>query len=319
MASPLRTYLINLGKLTIGVVIIMFLVRFIGSNDIKDNFESASVKYIVYCVLLFLCYYITACTNIWLLLRAQQPFPFLGFFKGYTETFTFSLLSIGQFGDASLPVFLARYNVPAKVSASAYFIDKFIAVVVMLSAAAAGALVLLSLKSVMAILLTLVAFVALVPVSIFVIAKMHFKNKYLLAVQVFILNTSDNIKGFSGNRGAIVLNFVICLAKWQLLGFSYYCAFRAFGVTTGWQTYSLIPILSSLAGYLPISLSGIGVVESYAVFLFSKAGVPKAVILNGYVLQRLINYSFAAICYVLLDFVIETLFPRIMGAREKKG
>jgi uncharacterized membrane protein YbhN (UPF0104 family) len=76
-------------------------------------------------------------------------------------------------------------------------------------------------------------------------------------------------------------------------------AFRSFSTTVDWPYIGFIPILSTLVGYVPVSLAGIGTVEVTAVFLFAKVGISKPVVLSVYILLRVFQFLIAGVLMLL--------------------
>ncbi len=58
--------------------------------------------------------------------------------------------------------------------------------------------------------------------------------------------------------------------------------------------------MSTLIGYIPISVGGIGTVEWSAVYLFSQEGLSKAIVLATYLVLRAIQYLLAGISVIVI-------------------
>ncbi len=67
---------------------------------------------------------------------------------------------------------------------------------------------------------------------------------------------------------------------------AYWCAFRAFGAEIGVLAAGTIPFMSSLVGYIPVTVGGAGTIEWTAVALFAKVGVEGASVVSVYLLAR---------------------------------
>ncbi len=82
----------------------------------------------------------------------------------------------------------------------------------------------------------------------------------------------------------LVINVAVTIIKWIVVSYVFWMAFRCFSTVVNWPHIGVIPILSTLVGYVPISIAGIGTVEVSAVFLFGKIGISKPVVISVYIL-----------------------------------
>jgi uncharacterized protein (TIRG00374 family) len=91
---------------------------------------------------------------------------------------------------------------------------------------------------------------------------------------------------FRHQRVAVARNISLTILKWGLMALAYWCAFRAFGVEIGALAAGTIPFMSSLVGYIPVTVGGAGTTEWTAVALFAKVGVEGASVVSVYLLAR---------------------------------
>jgi len=101
---------------------------------------------------------------------------------------------------------------------------------------------------------------------------------------------------------AIILNIMLTIIKWFVLSLTYYLAFLAFGTEVKWPEVGIIPIISTLVGYLPISVGGIGTVEVCAVYLFSLISIDRVYVIDVYIFLRFITYLQAGVILGLCNW-----------------
>jgi uncharacterized protein (TIRG00374 family) len=101
---------------------------------------------------------------------------------------------------------------------------------------------------------------------------------------------------------AILLNIIGTVIKWVVVSAAYYLAFYSFGVKVTWPEVGIIPIISTLVGYLPISVGGIGTVELCAVYLFSLISIDRVYVIDVYIFLRFITYVQAGIIIGLCNW-----------------
>ena len=70
------------------------------------------------------------------------------------------------------------------------------------------------------------------------------------------------------------------------------------------NSYGVIPVMSTLVGYIPVSVGGIGTVEVSAVMLFKMLGVAESIVISAYLFLRLLQYLLAL---GLTGFLRETI------------
>jgi uncharacterized protein (TIRG00374 family) len=102
---------------------------------------------------------------------------------------------------------------------------------------------------------------------------------------------------FVREPGLLSVNAGITVMKWGLVSLSYYCAFRAFGVDVPVTAAATIPTISSLVGYVPVSVAGLGTMELTGMALFGRLGVPEPVVLAVYVFLRAVLILLAAVIF----------------------
>ena len=85
-------------------------------------------------------------------------------------------------------------------------------------------------------------------------------------------------------RGGVYAAMTI--VKWVLMALLYWGTFYAFGCSLDFTVVATIPVMSSLVGYIPITVGGAGTTEWTAVALFSRVGATGATVLSVYLFMR---------------------------------
>jgi uncharacterized protein (TIRG00374 family) len=237
--------------------------------------------------------------NPWLLLRALHPVPFCRFMVAFIHGYAVGLILPGQLGDASLTLFLQKSGVPIHKSGSAYLIDKVTTLSLFLLVAGYG-LHLLSIDIRVKWILTFLSIFALLSVLVyFILWRTPSKSKLAGLVNNGLGAVIEAMRVFADRWHLLLMNFGVTLLKWLLMSLCYSLAFRSFGVTVDWPFAAIIPVLSTLSGYIPVSAGGIGVVEWSAVYWFSLIGIEKQDVLCVYVFLRAMQYLIAGFLLLL--------------------
>lgn len=286
---------LHLLKLSVAFSLITFLILSIGIKPIIQNLSDINIALGV--VLLFCNTFLLfiGAVNVWLFLNIMNPIPLTKFIKVYSYSWTLSLLTPGQLGDISLLFFLKKYSITLQRAGIAYTLDKIITLGVFFFVAWYGYFRFIpQLKESWLPFFTIF-------LILFIILLIFIKIKYPLSkfptnkFKKTLSDVKDEHNKFKKKWGMIIINLILTVIKWLVLSLCYMMAFLAFNVYVEWPEIGIIPVLSTLVGYIPISIGGIGTVELTATHLFSKIGVEESIVLSAYLLLRSLQFILAII------------------------
>ena len=274
--------------------LLIFLIYTTGVRKFFDTLMCVNLYWAVLAVWTSFLLVSTAVMNVWILLRTLRPISFENFFNHYMKSFVVTLLAPGQMGDASLTLFLKQEGIPIRQSSVVYLLDKTITLLVFLSVSAWGAeFILPSLNRMWFKFVPATGFFVFWAGILWALKHLPKLSRFP-KIQTWLIGAQDTVDVLLKHWPFILLNILLAGFKWLLMSLSYFFAFLAFKHVVSWPVIGVIPILSSLVGYIPISLGGIGVAEGAAVYLFNLQGVEKSVVLSSYILLRLIQFGLAA-------------------------
>ena len=294
-----RSYLF-FTRLVIGLILFITLIYTVGIEDVINTFRKINPPYAFFILFSLFALFLIGAVNIWLLLTIFYPIPFLLFLRHYAYCWMASLLTPGQVGDASLIIlFKRKFDVAIQDTTLVYFTDKAITLMFFLFIGSYGAEIIVPelnvvLKPIAFLLLILLPFLVLL-ICKKIINKLNEGNNY------------GNLNKLFLNWKIVLLNGVITVSKWFVVCGAYYFSFLTFGIKVPWPEIGIIPVLSTLVGYVPISIAGIGTVEITAGYLFSQVGVETSIVLSAYLLLRLLQYLLALLM-LATTAIIEQLF-----------
>lgn len=280
--------------LRIGIALLLLSVLFlsIGAGQILQTLRTVRpFEGFVAAVCLFILF-LSGGINVWILLNTMGTVSLPAFLSIYSQSWAVSLITPGQAGDASMIFLSKKYGIPLRRIGIAYLFDKGITIVVFLCIAGLGSYLLLG---------TFRKFGAPIIALILVLA-----SGTLLIIRLLprhqgpgkrIQDWLDQIRGEAGifreKWHVLFLNTMITIIKWLVVSLAYFQAFLSLGARVPWPEIGVIPILSNLVGYIPISVAGIGTVEVTAAFLFSKVGVEQSVVVSAYIFLRIVQFLVA--------------------------
>jgi uncharacterized membrane protein YbhN (UPF0104 family) len=241
--------------------------------------------------------------NLWLLLNSISKIPLKSFMSAYVYGYALNLFAPGQLGDVSVAIFLKSDGMYYSRSTLAYVVDKAISMVCLVSIGYCGARYLFD-QYIMSAWMVGIPLVFILCAIIVVVVILYVKNTngYVYRIKQLIINMYSELKAWNNKSKAILLNTVVTVCKWIVLSCTYYMAFYTFGVKVQWPEIGIIPIISTLIGYIPISIGGIGTVELCAVYLFSLISIDRVYVIDVYLFLRFITYVQAGIILGLCNW-----------------
>jgi uncharacterized membrane protein YbhN (UPF0104 family) len=233
----------------------------------------------------------------------MHAISFLDFLKVYSNSWVASLIVPGQAGDASIILFLKKRGIPLTHTSIVYVIDKIITLTVFICISCYGCYMLIPELKRAVYVFVLFLFVAILLLLLFFypslmsgLSRIKVKLEEIKAYVVIV---------FKKNWYLLFLNLLITIVKWGVTSLCFFLAFFSFGKRVDVIDIAVIPILSTLVGYIPISIAGLGTVEVTAGYLFSKVDIHQTVVINSYMLMRVLQYVLA-----ILVLAIFTCFTR---------
>lgn len=285
-------------RLAVALILMVVLVASIGLTRITrvlvsvDYFPGLMV--VTGLILLFLI----GAYNVWLILNGLHPIPFLTFLRTYSYAWATSLITPGQAGDASMILFMRKHGVAVHVSSVAYLVDKLMTLMVFAIVGWYGCAYLIpELKWIWFVMFA--GILVALPVILLLLRLFASKIRFLLWLQQRVEMVFGDLYRLRAKWYLLLVNIAVTIIKWLAVSYVFWMAFRSFSTTVDWPYIGFIPILSTLVGYVPVSIAGIGTVEVTAVFLFAKVGISKPVVISVYILLRVFQFLIAGVLMLL--------------------
>lgn len=231
-----------------------------------------------------------------LLLDLKIKLPFFKLFIYNLYSWAISQFFLGKVGSFSLHYFIKKYNLNWKESMTFIFINQLFSLIVLLPFAIFG-LYYFSYNYILYFI-----FIGIIFILLFLIFKElgFFKSFYGFIysklhsfIEVFsLIKSSPRIIFFN-----LILSFIgfVFAASVQYYYLSY------FGFSISLIKIMVVSAIISILGAIPISLSGLGVHEAGAVYLFSRFGVDGAVVFTIFLIFRVVKYIFAGLILLHLS------------------
>ncbi len=273
-------------RLAVGVGLLATLVLVVGPRQLAATFAAVEPVWACGVVALLCAWLLLGGFNVWLLINRLHPLELRIFLKVYLVSWATSLLLPGQLGDATQILFLRRHEVAMARSGAAYLVDKSISLGWLLLVATYG----VGLHTPFnggALLIFPVAFAVLGAAALFLLHRVRTREgSFWDRLKIRINRVGEHLWSFRHHPGTLALNISLTIAKWILLTFIYLGAFQAFGSSIDLLAAATIPVMSSLVGYIPITMGGVGTMEWTAVALFDRIGVEAMVVVSAFLFLR---------------------------------
>lgn len=267
------------------------LLLYVDFRSVVTHATRVDSSWAIFSAALILTSTLIGAYNIYIFIRRDHSLCWISFLAIYWVGWALSLIVPGQVGDiAGISTLLRKHDVPWQVSIARSLLDKILSMLVMLSLAIGGLLLVAQhIDMVFAppalSLPATIVFTFAIGFSIYLL-RGH-SHQWVERLRRFAVNAwTEILRTCKAVPKLVLLNFLLTIAKTLLVGLSYWCMFRAFGQSPAPGAVVLLSAASSLVAYIPVSLNGLGTVELAGIALFATLGLPAPVVLAAYLLLR---------------------------------
>lgn len=293
---------VSMFRMLAGIVLLVVLVAAFGWRPIAENIAGIPLFWLIGALALIVAATLISACNRFLLINIDQQVTLQQFLPVYWVAWATGLLVPGQVGDvATLAALMRRRGMQVHQSLGRSLLDKMISFCIVGAFGSAGIAMQLQqlelskrslngpLQVAMLVLVATLFAAWAVPQSRQRLADLMGRLKRLMTESMIECRRTA-----TAHPGRVMLNVLLSVLSFLMLGASYWCMFRGLG----YESISLaatIPVVAacSLIAYLPISFNGIGTAEAGGVLLFGLAGVGAAAVISAFICLRLLVYAVA--------------------------
>ena len=305
-------------RIFIGISILSLLILKIGASEVLVSISSMNLYIVLLVLFSSLFIYFLASIKIKILIGGLgEEISAVDSFKYYLPAYALGLLTPGKVGNLSLLYFFKKNKISYGKTLAVLVLDKLITYIILSVIAIYGFFIFFELDIALKVTFYLLLF--LIILSFLIKSK---KARGL--IQDFILGKyAEKFKGFYRNLGFLIknrkarvaLNFSLTFGQWILGAFVKYQMFLYFDIHVSFFAVLVINSVGAILTMLPVSISGLGITESSAVYLFYKIGVAPAITGGIFLFVTFMRYAIAS---VVLGFYgkeikeVATLTKKIM-------
>jgi uncharacterized protein (TIRG00374 family) len=282
-------------RIILGISIIIFLLYKIDISKVLSVLSNTSFIYLGAVIALSYSTIWIGAYNLYLLLRPlTRNIPFSRVLRYSSISWGAGLFVPGKLGEFSIIYFLQKEKVPLGYGTLMAIFNKLITIIALTAISIVGVYVYLPLDTARNLTIIMISGIIILIISE---TSREFIKKYILR------NHAPLFKGFSKflryfltkRKRLLVLTTIITLFKWIIMALMPYLLFHSFGYDAEFVHVLLITAVTAIISLIPLSISGLGVKEATAVFLFNQIGTPSEITISVFLILLAVQYVMGTI------------------------
>lgn len=300
-------------RFILGVGILSALIFKVGITEILSTVGTMNLYFLPVIILLYFANLFFGSVNIMILMKHLSKRPKLHeIFSYYMLSWGVGLFVPGRVGEVSLVYLLKKKKVPLGEGFLIFVLDKFISVAFLAIISSIGFFLFFDLSTAIWLLSLIVSILVVGGLLIFSAFGREGIKKYILRTY------SKKFKGFSillkefiwKKPHLLLLNFLNTGLRWTVSAVIYYFSFLSFGESIPLWVVILVTSITSVMSFVPVTISGLGIRESVAVYVYTRPAVQQhlgvtldaSLVATAYLLIVICSYSIAAIIFYFSNY-----------------
>ncbi len=288
-------------KILLGIIVLGLLFFKVGIDEITSTFSTINPLYLPAIIILFVTGLIMGAYNLKIFSDAIGiKIKFKEMLNYSLSSWAFGLIIPGKVGEFSF-VYLAKKHMTIGQGMAISVLDKITTVISLCVLAFFGFFIFFDLQK--AIYITGLTTAAVIIGLAFLLSSLGRK-----IIKRILGKYGEMFSGFSKTLTFLIfqrkkelsVNFAITFLKWGITAILTYMTFLSFGQTLNPLIILTISATVMLLSLIPITMSGLGIKEGAAVFLYGLIGVPAAITMSVHIILLLMNYAGAAMVFLLI-------------------
>ena len=312
MSTKKRKNLALLLKWIFGLFVLIFLFYKVGIKNVYKTLLMLNPFLFLIIILMYALLFVIGAVNVKILVDCTKKLNFLKIIRYYLLSWSIGLFVPGRIGEFSIIYFLKRDDVSIGEGTTISVLDKLTTIITVSFLAITGFFILPFFTRYEAIRLVFILVLVLFSLIFFIVTE---KGRDIIKKYV-LRRYSGKFAGFSktffhyikNERLAILLNFVLTFIKWMIASFITYILFLSLGANLSFFYIVFIDAVVIIISLIPLTMSGLGVKEFAAVFLYQQIGAPAQITLSVYLVSTFLNYFVALIVYFTIGIKEKLVF-----------
>jgi uncharacterized protein (TIRG00374 family) len=285
-------------RILIGFSILSLLILKLGIAEVAEVISNIGVWIALLVLFSSVFIYFLAAVNLKILTGGLgEKISAADSFRYYLPAYALGLLTPGKVGHFSLLYFFKKNNISYGKTLAVIVLDKFITYFTLSVIAIYGFFVFFERETALQVTFYLILLLLL---GVFLIRSERARR---LIQDILLGKYAKSLEGFYRNlefllkyrKGRVALNALLTFGQWTLGAFVKYLLFLYFDIPVSFFAVLVINSIGAMLAMLPVSISGLGVMESSAVYLFYKIGVDPTVAGGIFLFVTFIRYIIASV------------------------
>jgi len=291
-------------RLAAGTAIISFLFYKIGIKSVLQTLATTSLTHLAAYLALVLITLAIGAYKIKLLTDPIKKLSFAKILRYYMLSFSTGLFVPARAGEFILVYFLKKEGIEIPKGAAIALLDKIIIMAFLSIIAVFGFFVFFTPTRAAELMAMLIAtFLAL---SVLMLSKKarSIIKKYVLRKYADKFSGLTEAIGYyiKKQKAALMINLSATAIKWLITAVAVAILFSGFSQHPSTMHVLMILAIGTITTLIPITLSGLGIREGVAVYLFSQTGIATEITLTVYMIMLITNYILAALSMTFLKW-----------------
>lgn len=300
---------INVIKSILGIIILIILFYKLGLGDAFNTLKNINF----YFVIIFLCFFFLSILgfsfNIFILLKKfDKNIIFAKLIKYTLIAWAAGMILPGKIGEFSLTHFLKKYEIGIGETSSILVLDKIITLMIIAILAILGFFIFFDITQTIYLIISLI--VLFIMIFIFIITDFGrgLIKKYILRKKqsLFKRFSKTMFEYFKHYKQLLIINTIVTIIRILTSGLMVHYIFKSLGVNVSLFMILLIFSMSTIISLIPITISGLGIKQSFGAYMYSLMGVPNHIIAGNYIINLLLVYGVSFI--ILMSIKKEDIF-----------
>ena len=288
-------------RIAIGIALLVILLLRAGIGQIEATLAATQLLYLPAIIVLFALALFIGALNVKLLTDALQVrMKMSEMLSYYLTSWAFGLMIPGKLGEFSF-VYLAKKHLSIGKATAVSVIDKIITVITLCILAFIGFFLLFPLET--ALRLSLISLIIVIAGLAFVLTGQgrNMAKKILGKYQTIFKGFAKDVFYLIANeKKALLSNVILTFVKWAVAAILTYFIFLSLGQHINLFLIMTISAVVTLLSLIPITISGLGIKEGAAVFLYGTIGVHREITVSAYLILLALNYAAAALIFMFV-------------------
>ncbi len=291
-------------RLIAGIAIIGFLFYKVGVKEVLQTLTTIKPLYLISYLVLVAVTLLIGAYKLKLVINPTKILSFNKTLRYYLLSFSTGLFIPARAGEFILVYFLKNEDIEIPKGTAIALIDKIIILFVLSAIAIIGFFAFFTPTRALELMAILVAIFLLLGILLLSRRIRWIISKYILRKYADKFSgLTETIKAYLRNqKKALLLNSSLTLIKWVITAVAVKLLFLGFTQNPSTANILMILAIGTITTLIPITISGLGIREGVAVYLFTQTGIAAQITLTVYMLMLIINYLIAAASLTMLKW-----------------